>query len=123
MDSCSTPASAAAMHATSMPRTTRVTRTAHGNGASAPSIDGACARTTFAFMLFARPRRSLRTAPLSTHCTGLRGHAAGERDRRQRRAQRVAPYDYAYAGAVASHSCSQMPSPAARKAKAPDLRR
>eukprot|EP00965_Chrysotila_dentata_P041633 1380749-Pleurochrysis_carterae.AAC.1 len=33
MDSCITPASAAALHANPTPRTTRVTRTAHGNGA------------------------------------------------------------------------------------------
>eukprot|EP00965_Chrysotila_dentata_P225055 6194541-Pleurochrysis_carterae.AAC.2 len=35
MDSCSTSAPAAAMHATPMPRTTRVTRKAHGSGARA----------------------------------------------------------------------------------------
>eukprot|EP00965_Chrysotila_dentata_P016123 534391-Pleurochrysis_carterae.AAC.1 len=33
MDSCNTPVSAAAMHANPTPRTTRVTRTAHDNGA------------------------------------------------------------------------------------------
>eukprot|EP00965_Chrysotila_dentata_P100190 3309328-Pleurochrysis_carterae.AAC.1 len=42
-------------------------------------------------------------APLSALCTGLRGQAAGERDRRQRRDQPVAPYAHAYATVVASH--------------------
>eukprot|EP00965_Chrysotila_dentata_P008457 275524-Pleurochrysis_carterae.AAC.3 len=95
MDSYSTPASVAAMHATPMPRRTRVMRTAHGNGARphrpttvlAPALHSSkhCLR-----VLTARSKRRL-------------GHAASERDRRQRRAQRVARYDYVYAGAVASH--------------------
>eukprot|EP00965_Chrysotila_dentata_P181408 5987640-Pleurochrysis_carterae.AAC.1 len=33
LDGCNTPATAAAMHITATPRTTRVTRTAYGNGA------------------------------------------------------------------------------------------
>eukprot|EP00965_Chrysotila_dentata_P095466 3155273-Pleurochrysis_carterae.AAC.1 len=92
MDSCSTPASAAAMHANPTPRTTRVTHTARAT-VRASTVGGVLVALHSAFMLFACPqRRPVRTAPLSAHCNGLRGQAAGERDRRQRRAQTVAPY-------------------------------
>eukprot|EP00965_Chrysotila_dentata_P158149 5224950-Pleurochrysis_carterae.AAC.1 len=48
-DCCSTPTSAAAMHANPTPRTTRVTRTAHGSGAR-PIVGGVLVALHFAFM-------------------------------------------------------------------------
>eukprot|EP00965_Chrysotila_dentata_P096314 3183001-Pleurochrysis_carterae.AAC.1 len=90
------------MHANPTPRTTRLTRTADGNGARPchfwclrPHRTRLCADCV--------PSEPVRTAPLSTHCTGLRGQAAGKCDRRQRRAQPVAPYAHAYASVAASH--------------------
>eukprot|EP00965_Chrysotila_dentata_P084292 2783666-Pleurochrysis_carterae.AAC.1 len=73
------------MHATSTPRTTRVTRTAYDNGARLGHpfcLRLYCIRLC-AVCVASPPAR---TEPLSAHCIGLMGHPAGERDRRQRRA-------------------------------------
>eukprot|EP00965_Chrysotila_dentata_P039818 1322774-Pleurochrysis_carterae.AAC.2 len=118
MDSCSTPASAAAMHATPMPKKTRVTRTAHGNGVRPHQL-------WCLHLHCIRPNAVCVPSPPAPHGASehashwLQGaaHAAGERDRRQQRADRVAPYDYAYyAGAVASHRLT-VKSPRRRHAK------
>eukprot|EP00965_Chrysotila_dentata_P101000 3336407-Pleurochrysis_carterae.AAC.5 len=71
MDSCSTPASAAAMHATPTPRMTRVTRTAHGNGAR-PHYRWLFGRTALRFYVVCVPSTPVCTAPLSAHCKDLR---------------------------------------------------
>eukprot|EP00965_Chrysotila_dentata_P105326 3478588-Pleurochrysis_carterae.AAC.1 len=90
------------MHATPTPKTKRVTRTAYGNGTR--PCDLWCLRQHCTRLCAACvPSPPVRTAPLSTHCTGLRGQAAGKRDRRQRRTQPVAPYAHVHASVAASH--------------------
>eukprot|EP00965_Chrysotila_dentata_P146877 4849378-Pleurochrysis_carterae.AAC.1 len=88
---CSTPAPSAATNATPTPRTTRVTRTACGNGARPchlPPVPELALHTPLRCLgdLTARPHGA------SEHALHWpRRQAAGERDRRQRRAQPVAP--------------------------------
>eukprot|EP00965_Chrysotila_dentata_P067388 2230278-Pleurochrysis_carterae.AAC.1 len=90
VDGCSTPAPAAAMHTAPTPRTTRVTRTAYGNGARPCHLWCLSLHwTRLCAVCVTSPPAS--TAPRSTDCIGLKGQAAGKRDRRQRRAQPVAP--------------------------------
>eukprot|EP00965_Chrysotila_dentata_P097157 3211213-Pleurochrysis_carterae.AAC.1 len=78
------------MHATPMPRTTRVTRTEYGNGARPHRPWSRRMHRTRPCAVVC-PHRFLRAAPLSTHCIGRSGQPAGERARRQRCAQRVVP--------------------------------
>eukprot|EP00965_Chrysotila_dentata_P078581 2589689-Pleurochrysis_carterae.AAC.1 len=72
MDSCSTPASAAAMHANLTPRTTRVTHTAHGDGAR-PHRRWCSGRTALRLHGVCVPSPPVRTAPLSAHCMASGG--------------------------------------------------
>eukprot|EP00965_Chrysotila_dentata_P054660 1814700-Pleurochrysis_carterae.AAC.1 len=71
------------MHATSTPRTTRLTCIAYGNGAHPGHLW--CLRLhctrPYAVCVTSPPEHA---GPLSAHCIGLTGHAAGERDRWQR---------------------------------------